>query len=671
MRALSRVRCSMIAFGVSACFLATQAFCDDKTPPQTNAQPTYSVWLETLDLRKVEQERGRAQAAKSVDGNAIKIGGVEFPHGIGTHARSRWRIGLNGAATQFSAMVGIDDETNNEGSVEFQVWVDGRRVAETGVVRGGEKARPLEADLTGAKEMVLVVTNGGDDIVHDHADSAYPHPANYQDHADWAMATLTLKPGGAKPESLAFPPVPPPVLADNNSPLPAINGPRSRRRHARQSVLVPDSRHRRTAAQFRREKSARRSQTRSQDRHHLRLVAARRYDRRRIAGRQRPGPGKAKADDRRRQAQAGPDAADGLELLELLGRHRQRREDPRSRRRDGQKRPGRPRLPVHQHRRHAGEAKRDKNGEIQRQREVPRHEGPRRLHPHQGAEARASTPRPARRPAPATRRAASTREQDAKTWAKWGVDYLKYDWCSYGRSPKHESRRCDEALPDACARPSTGATATSSSASASTAWATFGSGAREVGGNCWRTTGDINDSWGSMSGIGFNQDEHGPLRRPGHWNDRDMLVVGKVGWGESHRRPTNLTAARAGHAHHALVPAGRAAADRLRHDGDGRVHAPLLTNPEVHRRRSGSRWAKPPAASSRTARKKSGHGRCSTARRPSACSIAARCRSLSASPGRTSASEASRTSAISGSAKTSANTGTDLKPSCSLTARCC
>jgi alpha-galactosidase len=60
----------------------------------------------------------------------------------------------------------------------------------------------------------------------------------------------------------------------------------------------------------------------------------------------------------------------------------------------------------------------------------------------------------------------------------------------------------------------------------------------EVGGNLWRTTGDINDSWSSMSGIGFSQGGHEEFAGPGHWNDPDMLVVGKVGWGSVH--PTRL-----------------------------------------------------------------------------------------------------------------------------------
>jgi len=56
----------------------------------------------------------------------------------------------------------------------------------------------------------------------------------------------------------------------------------------------------------------------------------------------------------------------------------------------------------------------------------------------------------------------------------------------------------------------------------------------------WRTTGDINDSWGSMSGIGFKQDEWARYAGPGHWNDPDMLVVGQVGWGPKLHR-TKLT----------------------------------------------------------------------------------------------------------------------------------
>jgi hypothetical protein len=62
----------------------------------------------------------------------------------------------------------------------------------------------------------------------------------------------------------------------------------------------------------------------------------------------------------------------------------------------------------------------------------------------------------------------------------------------------------------------------------------------KVDGNCWRTTGDIEDSWESLKEIGFNQDKMSGYARPGHWNDPDMLIVGMVGWGEN-LHPTRLT----------------------------------------------------------------------------------------------------------------------------------
>jgi alpha-galactosidase len=62
----------------------------------------------------------------------------------------------------------------------------------------------------------------------------------------------------------------------------------------------------------------------------------------------------------------------------------------------------------------------------------------------------------------------------------------------------------------------------------------------EVGGNCWRTTGDITDDWSSMESIGFGQAGHEKYAGPGHWNDPDMLVVGKVGWGPQ-LHPTRLS----------------------------------------------------------------------------------------------------------------------------------
>src|SRR5436853_4679142 len=130
-------------------------------------------------------------------------------------------------------------------------------------------------------------------------------------------------------------------------------------------------------------------------------------------------------------------------------------------------------------------------------------------------------------------------QQDANTWAKWGIDYLKHDWCSYGGI---EKGRTQEAL----AKPYKlmGSALDASGRDIVYSLCQYGMGnvwtwGAETGGNLWRTTGDITDTWGSMSGIGFGQNGHEKYAGPGHWNDPDMLVVGRVGWGNPH--PSRLT----------------------------------------------------------------------------------------------------------------------------------
>ena len=62
-----------------------------------------------------------------------------------------------------------------------------------------------------------------------------------------------------------------------------------------------------------------------------------------------------------------------------------------------------------------------------------------------------------------------------------------------------------------------------------------------VDANSWRTTGDITDTWNSLYDIGFmRQAELAPYAQPGHWNDPDMLIVGKVGW-SANLRDSRLT----------------------------------------------------------------------------------------------------------------------------------
>ena len=134
--------------------------------------------------------------------------------------------------------------------------------------------------------------------------------------------------------------------------------------------------------------------------------------------------------------------------------------------------------------------------------------------------------------------------QDAESYNSWGVDYLKYDWCGYGRAHAKERDKgvasyvrpyllmqkflreqprdifyslCQYGMADVWE------------------WGRF------VDANSWRTTGDITDTWGSMYDIGFRRQAGlAPYAAPGHWNDPDMLIVGKVGW-SANLRDSRLT----------------------------------------------------------------------------------------------------------------------------------
>jgi alpha-galactosidase len=144
-------------------------------------------------------------------------------------------------------------------------------------------------------------------------------------------------------------------------------------------------------------------------------------------------------------------------------------------------------------------------------------------------------------------------EQDARTYAQWGFDYLKYDWCSYGSvvdgavaNPLNVPVRKNSQNDEFAIHPFKvmGGFLRDQPRDIVFSLCQYGNhdvwkwGA-SVQGSCWRTTGDVNDSWRSVKGIGFYQDNAAPFSKPGNWTDPDMLIVGWVGWGRPH--PTSLT----------------------------------------------------------------------------------------------------------------------------------
>ncbi len=108
---------------------------------------------------------------------------------------------------------------------------------------------------------------------------------------------------------------------------------------------------------------------------------------------------------------------------------------------------------------------------------------------------------------------------DAKQWAAWGFDYLKYDWNPIDVA---HTKEMSDALIDS-GRDFVFSLSNGAPFNRAKDWTELS--------NAWRTTGDIRDTWYSIASIGFAQARWAPFGGPGHWNDPDMLVVGWVGWG--------------------------------------------------------------------------------------------------------------------------------------------
>lgn len=124
-------------------------------------------------------------------------------------------------------------------------------------------------------------------------------------------------------------------------------------------------------------------------------------------------------------------------------------------------------------------------------------------------------------------------EQDAKTYAAWGMDYLKYDLCSFGKIMREKAPndpgKQNEMMRQAYEKMHKALVATGRPIVFSLCQYGFDKvweWGPSVGGNLWRTTGDIQPNYDRMTLIGFSQAGLAKYAGPGHWNDPDMLEVG-------------------------------------------------------------------------------------------------------------------------------------------------
>ncbi|MBZ0256446.1 NPCBM/NEW2 domain-containing protein [bacterium] len=168
------------------------------------------IRLADMDLSKMSCGWSDAKANQSVEGNPLRIHGREFSHGVGTHANSRVYVQLDGAPVRFTAWVGVDDESQGKGSVEFQIYADGEKIYSSGVLKGGEPAKQIDIEISDTHILILAVIKTEDG-------------AN-DDHADWCEAEFHYK--GRTPYAINSPVEEPYLLTPKPGPAPELNNAR-------------------------------------------------------------------------------------------------------------------------------------------------------------------------------------------------------------------------------------------------------------------------------------------------------------------------------------------------------------------------------------------------------------------------------------------------------------
>jgi alpha-galactosidase len=502
------------------------------------------VWLSSLNLEKMTSGWGTPKKNKSIQSKPLRIGGREFENGVGTHANSLMHIDLKGSCQRFSTYVGVDDEVEDKtGSVRFKIYADGKRLYDSGIVKAGEKAKYVNVDLTGRKTLKLIVDAAGDNTSYDHA--------------NWVQAAFFVI--GENPEAIDAPIIKEKkvILTPKPGPKPKINGPKIYGcRPGRPFIYrIPCTGKR--PISFRAENLP----------ETLKLDS----DTGIITGTAPKQRGEynviLKANNKRGSTQRPFTivVGDNLALTPPMGWnswyiHYSRVTDGHMRRAvdamidfgmadfgyqyaniddcwmvepndEDPKRAGKPR---------------DANGAINSNAYFPNMKGLADYIHSKGLKAGLYTS-----PGPQTcQRYTGTYQHeqiDAEKFAEWEFDFLKYDWCSYGRVADGEGlermQKPYRKMGDILKNLDRDIVFNLCQYGMGNVWEWAGS----IGGNCWRTTGDLGLARGSeLPGfyhIGLSNAKHWEHAKPGQWNDPDYILIGWVG--NAHKQaegtPTTLT----------------------------------------------------------------------------------------------------------------------------------
>ncbi len=482
-----------------------------------------TIWLADLDLAGVRQGYGRPQVDRSIRGTPLSVAGRTAERGVGSHSVLSWWIALDGGTRRFEAAVGIDDNAQGPGTVIVSIYVDGARRFESGVLRAGDPAVDIDLDLRGAQSLYLEVSDAGD--------------SDDFDHLDWLDARFIVT--GAPPRTVTPATEPRVRLTPHPGPAPRLN-----------SALVYGCRPGRPflyrlACQG--ERPIRFSAT------DLPAGLTLDADSGIIRG-TAPARGEYEVTVHARNAHGTARralrivAGDKLALTPPLGwndwyAHYDRITDPMVREAgdlllstgladvgydhvcidDCWANAANPRDPARR-----GPA-RDEAGRILPNAHFPDMPGLTNYLHERGLKAGIYTS-----PGPWTCAGYTAswqhEAQDVATFAEWGFDLLKYDWCSYG------SVSADEPEPERFIKPYRliGELLAAAPRNIQLNLCQYGMGdvwtwGAEIGGQSWRTGGDLGHELGRIFEIALRNCELREFNGPGGWNDPDYVQIGQIG----------------------------------------------------------------------------------------------------------------------------------------------
>jgi hypothetical protein len=122
---------------------------------------------------------------RSVSNSPLILGGKPFAHGLGVHSKCELTYELDGAFERLTCVIGIDDAVRPLGNVIFRVTGDGRTLFDSGPITGNDEPKPISIDISGVKQLALLVD--------------YGEQMDLSDQADWADLRLIRAATAAQP----------------------------------------------------------------------------------------------------------------------------------------------------------------------------------------------------------------------------------------------------------------------------------------------------------------------------------------------------------------------------------------------------------------------------------------------------------------------------------------